>query len=122
TMVRGGAGTGKSTVALYRVKEVLERPGSTGQETVRFATYTAALTAVTKQLLEQMLTPEQLARVKVATCDQIARGIVAAGRKVESPESSTEGLRRLAKLRASFVPNAPDAFQRKVRERGLARL
>lgn len=122
TMVRGGAGTGKSTVALYRVKEVLERPGSTGQETVLFATYTAALTAVTKQLLEQMLTPEQLARVKVATCDQIARGIVAAGRKVESPESSTEGLRRLAKLRASFVPNAPDAFQRKVRERGLARL
>ena len=52
TMVTGGAGTGKSTVALYRVKEVLERAGSTGKERLLFTTYTQALLTVTRQLLE----------------------------------------------------------------------
>jgi mRNA-degrading endonuclease RelE of RelBE toxin-antitoxin system len=55
TMVRGGAGTGKSTVALYRVKALLERPGATGAERVLFTTYTRSLLTVTQQLLEQLL-------------------------------------------------------------------
>src|SRR5262249_59448851 len=77
TMVKGGAGTGKSTVALYRVKAILERPGATGQEHVLFATYTRALIAASRQLLAQLLPPDQMARVRVATCDEIAREILA---------------------------------------------
>lgn len=122
TMVRGGAGTGKSTVALYRVKAVLERPGATGAETVLFTTYTNALCAVTRQLLEQMLTPEQFRRVEVSTCDQIARGIVARSRSVGSIESGVDATRRMRRLRETFEPPGVDPFQRKVRSRMLARL
>ncbi len=122
TMVRGGAGTGKSTVALYRVKEVLERPGATGKETVLFTTYTRALLTVTRQLLEQILTPEQLLRVRIATCDQVAREIVAGARKVGNFESSAGAARRLADLRRRFVPVSASAFESTVRQRALARL
>ena len=121
TMVRGGAGTGKSTVALYRVKEVLERVGATGDETVLFTTYTRALLTVTRQLLEQILTPDQMRRVRVATVDQIAREIVASGRTLDQFESDTDALRRLKALRKSFVPGTSSAFEAKLRARSLAR-
>lgn len=122
TMVRGGAGTGKSTVALYRVKELLERPGATGTERVLFTTYTRALLTATRQLLEQVLRPEQLARVTVATCDQVAVEVVRAHRKVGAFESDRDALRRLAELRRTFKPSAPSAFEGTLRARALARL
>ncbi len=90
TMVTGGAGTGKSTVALYRIKALLERPGATGTERVLFTTYTRALLTVTQQLLEQLLSPEQMKRVEVATCDQIAWRIVGKARKVGQFESDND--------------------------------
>jgi mRNA-degrading endonuclease RelE of RelBE toxin-antitoxin system len=122
TMVRGGAGTGKSTVALYRVKELLERPGATGKERVLFTTYTRALLTATRQLLEQVLRPEQLARVTVATCDQVAMDVVRRHRTVGTFESDRDGLRRLAALRRNFKPSAPSAFEATLRTRALARL
>ena len=121
TMVRGGAGTGKSTVALYRVKALLERPGATGRERVLFTTYTRALLTVTRQLLEQVLTPEQLRRVEVATCDQIAWRIVSGTRKIGKYESDRAALRRLADLRARHQPGG-SAFESRLRARALARL
>lgn len=122
TMVRGGAGTGKSTVALYRVKEVLESVGVTGDATVLFTTYTRALLNVTHQLLEQILSPSQMARVRVSTVDQIAREIVSHVRTVGPLESDREAIKRLKKLRASFVPTSHSAFEAKRRKRALDRL
>jgi superfamily I DNA/RNA helicase/mRNA-degrading endonuclease RelE of RelBE toxin-antitoxin system len=121
TMVRGGAGTGKSTVALYRVKALLERPGATGAERVLFTTYTRSLLSVTKQLLEQLLTPDQLRRVDVATCDQIAWRTVSAVRNVGHLETDSDALRRLAKLREKHVPDG-SAFEARLRTRALQRL
>ncbi len=121
TMVRGGAGTGKSTVALYRVKALLERPGATGTERVLFTTYTRSLLTVTQQLLEQLLTPDQLRRVEVATCDQIAWRIVSKARKIAQLESDGDALRRLAKLRQGHVPGGAP-FEAKLRQRALERL
>lgn len=121
TMVRGGAGTGKSTVALYRVKALLERPGSTGSERVLFTTYTRSLLTVTLQLLEQLLSPEQMKRVEVATCDQIAWRVVGKTRKVTQFESGNDALKRLAKLRSTHVPGG-SAFEAKLRARALERL
>ena len=121
TMVRGGAGTGKSTVALYRVKALLERPGATGTERVLFTTYTRSLLKVSQQLLEQLLTPDQLKRVEVVTCDQVAWRIVAKARKIGSLESDGDGLRRLAQVRASHVPGG-SAFEASLRMRALDRL
>ncbi|MCB9759435.1 MAG: UvrD-helicase domain-containing protein [Alphaproteobacteria bacterium] len=122
TMVRGGAGTGKSTVALYRVKEVLERSGATGTETVLFTTYTRALITVTRQLLEQILTPAQLARVRIATVDQIAWEIVASRRSVGRLEGDYDALKRLRTLKDSFQPATKSAFQAKLQKRAVDRL
>jgi superfamily I DNA/RNA helicase/mRNA-degrading endonuclease RelE of RelBE toxin-antitoxin system len=121
TMVRGGAGTGKSTVALYRVKALLERPGATGHERVLFTTYTRALLTVTRQLLEQLLTPDQLRRVEVVTCDQLAHRIVARLRKVGAFETDSDALRRLGALRRVHQPGG-SAFEAKLRARALDRL
>ncbi len=122
TMVRGGAGTGKSTVALYRVKEVLERKRATGSETVLFTTYTRALLAVSRQLLEQILSPEQMARVRVATVDQVAREIVKSRRRLGPFENDADALRRLKAVRSAFKPSTESAFEAKLRQRALARL
>lgn len=121
TMVRGGAGTGKSTVALYRVKALLERPGANGRERILFTTYTRALLTVTRQLLEQLLTPEQLGRVEVATCDQIAHRAVAATRKIGAFEADHEAARRLGELRRHHAPGG-SAFESRLRARALARM
>ncbi|MFH1865875.1 MAG: UvrD-helicase domain-containing protein, partial [Candidatus Eisenbacteria bacterium] len=122
TMVSGGAGTGKSTVALYRVREVLERPNATGREHVLFTTYTRALLAVTRQLLEQILTTDQLPRVQVATCDQVARDVVASRRPLERFEPDRETLRRLREARKAYDPGTSSSFESRLRVRALARL
>ncbi|MDP1917104.1 MAG: 3'-5' exonuclease [Myxococcales bacterium] len=121
TMVRGGAGTGKSTVALYRVKALLERRGASGTERLLFTTYTRSLLTVTQQLLEQLLTPDQLRRVEVATCDQVAWRIVSGARQIGTLESDGDALRRLSKVRAKHVPSG-SAFESRLRARALERL
>ncbi len=118
TMVVGGAGTGKSTVALYRVKEVLERPGATGRETVLLTTFTNALLSATRQLLSEILSEEQMARVEVATADHIAVEIVKSTRRLSDIEYGQEATRRLHELRARFVPRAKSAAE--TEEVGLA--
>ena len=122
TMVKGGAGTGKSTVALYRVKALLDKSGSTGQEKVLFTTYTRALIAASRQLLEQLLDPEQMKRVRVASCDQVAREIVAASEEVGQLASGGGALEVLRSVRGQFSPSGPSAFGRRLRSRGLARM
>lgn len=122
TMVRGGAGTGKSTVALYRVQELLERPSATGRERVLFTTYTQALLTVTKQLLEQLLTAEQFARVTVATCDQVARRIIETRRKIGEIEPGWESRKRLKALQDGYSDPAASAFEARLQRRALDRL
>jgi len=103
------------------VKALFERPGAKGTERVLFATYTRALLSVTQQLLEQLLTPDQLRRVEVATCDQIAWRIIGKARKVGQLETDIDALRRLAKLRDRHAPGG-SPFEAKLRARALERL
>ena len=57
TQVKGGPGTGKSTVALYRVRSLIEKLRKMGQPapSILFTTYTNALKKFSEQLLEQLL-------------------------------------------------------------------
>ncbi len=119
TMVKGGAGTGKSTVALYRVKALLERAESTGSETVLFATYTRALISASRQLLQQLLSPEQFDRVRVATCDEIALEVARKYVNVSNLESSDSVHQVLRTVRQDFLPTGPSGFDRRVRKRSL---
>lgn len=102
TMIRGGAGTGKSTVLLYRVKHLLENAPE--HATVLFTTYTNALVNASKQLLEQLLTKEQYARVTVSTCDKMAHQIVRKGRRTGKMEASGNTHQILKQLLEDYVP------------------
>src|SRR5439155_20169344 len=114
-MVKGGAGTGKSTVALYRAKALLEGATDRGDERLLFTTYTRALIAASQQLLGQLLAPEQLERVRVASCDEIAREVVARFRRVGRMESRGTALQALHAVRQRFQPSGPSAFDRRLR-------
>ncbi len=75
TLVKGGPGTGKSTVALYRVQSLLKTlQRQSGTPRVLFTTYTNALISYSEQLLHSLLgTDDQF--VEVRTADSVAAGI-----------------------------------------------
>jgi mRNA-degrading endonuclease RelE of RelBE toxin-antitoxin system len=122
TMVKGGAGTGKSTVALYRARALLEAITARGDERLLFTTYTRALIAASQQLLGQLLTPEQLEQVRVASCDEMAREIVACSRRIGRMETSGLALQVLRTVRQRFQPSGPSAFDRRLRAKALQAL
>jgi len=69
TLLKGSPGTGKSTVALYRTREILKQLQANGirQPRILFTTYTNALVAFSEQLLQQLLGKEaQFVEVKTA--------------------------------------------------------
>lgn len=89
TLVKGGPGTGKSTVALYRVRAMLESLKKAGEPAPRvlFTTYTNALVTFSEHLLRSLL--GQDARfVDVKTADSIALSIVAS--RMGSPRIATQ--------------------------------
>lgn len=67
-LVKGGPGTGKSTLALYRVQKLLQL----GYRSILFTTYTNALVTYSEQLLAQLLgkSPKD-AGVDVTTVDSL---------------------------------------------------
>lgn len=76
-LVKGGPGSGKSTVALYRVRSLIQRHADDkAPPRVLFATYTNALTEVSRQLLKSLLGPLP-ANLDVTTVDAMALKIVA---------------------------------------------
>src|SRR5260370_29977041 len=73
TLLKGGPGTGKSTIALYRVRSLVQQLHKRGHDTFRilFTTYTNALVKSSEQLLQQLLS-DDLQYVEVQTADRIA--------------------------------------------------
>ena len=104
TLVKGSPGTGKSTVALYRVKAILEQLEKKGIEKPRilFTTYTKALVSVSEQLLEQLL-GEKAKLVDVRTADSLVTLITSrAGQKLAFA-SSDDQLHTLAAAKDKAV-------------------
>jgi superfamily I DNA/RNA helicase len=81
TLLKGGPGTGKSTVALYRVREILAalRKAKVAAPKVLFTTYTRALTRVSEQLLRTLIGAEDMKCVEVKTADAVLRQIAVDG-------------------------------------------
>lgn len=93
TLVKGGPGSGKSTVALYRVREILRVLRSEGEASPRilFTTYTRPLVNMTKQLLALLLEPADLRRVEVRNYDTLVREVVqGAGRRFNIAKPNQE--------------------------------
>ncbi|MFO0556200.1 MAG: 3'-5' exonuclease [Polyangiaceae bacterium] len=76
TLLKGGPGTGKSTVALYRVRAMIEglRKGGLKTPRILFTTYTNALVKFSQQLLMQLLGADAKL-VDVRTADSVVREI-----------------------------------------------
>src|SRR5260370_22462056 len=77
TLVKGGPGTGKSTVALYRIRSFLDQMLKAGQQPpqILFTTYTNALIRSSQQLLQQLLGPNAQ-YVRIDTADRVAYSIL----------------------------------------------
>ena len=77
TLLKGGPGTGKSTIALYRVRSLVQEFRKQGQEDfqILFTTYTNALIRSSEQLLEQLLGADYK-YVQVQTADKLVSTIV----------------------------------------------
>jgi superfamily I DNA/RNA helicase/mRNA-degrading endonuclease RelE of RelBE toxin-antitoxin system len=77
TLLKGGPGTGKSTVALYRTREFVRTLRRAGNPFPRilFTTYTNALVTYSQQLLRELL-GEDAACVEVQTADKLAMSVV----------------------------------------------
>lgn len=82
-LIKGGPGTGKSTIALYRVRSLLDYFIKQGKSDIKilFSTYTDALTRFSHQLLEQLL-QDRVHFVKVETADALAIEIVESYEKI----------------------------------------
>lgn len=86
TLVKGGPGSGKSTVALYRIRSIVEHEKQRAGKKPRvlFTTYTNALVNLSKTLLHQLLRePLGLSaetslppQIHVSTLHKVALGIV----------------------------------------------
>src|SRR6266516_4886114 len=90
TQVKGGPGTGKSTVALYRVRSLIEKLRKIGQSEpcILFTTYTNALVNSSVQLLQQLL-GEDYRYVEVQTADKKMSAILKrAGAPKKTPNDS----------------------------------
>jgi superfamily I DNA/RNA helicase/mRNA-degrading endonuclease RelE of RelBE toxin-antitoxin system len=83
TLLKGDPGTGKSLIALYRVRLLLQHLRQQGRTDIRilFTTYTNALINLSDQLLKQLLGPDR-AYVEVQTADRIAVSLLAHAGKV----------------------------------------
>lgn len=122
TLVKGAPGTGKSTVALYRLKAILERLLANGVEKPRvlFTTYTNALVSVSEQLLEQLL-GDRASLVEVRTADSLVTLIASrAGHKM-AIASGEEQLHALAIAREK-VAIGGNKVEQAAQEQALSRL
>lgn len=102
-LVRGGPGTGKTVVALYRVLAYAQhRPGSR----VLFATYTTTLAHYAEQLLSRLLEERGLdAKVEVSWVDRLVRqNLKASSWKIVGDAEQLEAVKAvLAELRDPFL-------------------
>ena len=73
TLLKGGPGTGKSTIALHRVRSLVRelRKGGRDEFRILFTTYTNALVKSSQQLLQQLL-GDDIRYVEVQTADSVA--------------------------------------------------
>ena len=124
TLLKGGPGTGKSTVALYRAREVLDRLRAEGmtQPKILFTTYTNALVKFSQQLLSQLLGTDAK-YVEVKTADKIAYGLVVKATGKPQIASSAQQKRLLKQALVDAIATLPgNRLQQQAQQLILQRL
>ncbi len=119
TLLKGGPGTGKSTVALYRTREILQQLQASGvsQPRILFTTYTNALVTFSEQLLQELL-GQDAQFVEVRTADTLIYSLVchATGAPNLAPTKD------LLKLVQKAVPQVIAALEGKALQQQAQRL
>jgi addiction module RelE/StbE family toxin len=112
TMIKGGPGSGKSTVAMYRARAIIDNAQQQGEPTpdILFTTYTNALVNVSEELLSQLLLDYD-ASVTVKTPDSIAMSY--AGSQIQNRQIKDDDiwLDAVKTIRPSFKPDGGSALQ-----------
>lgn len=111
TLVKGGPGSGKSTVALFRVKEILRtlRANGVANPRILFTTYTVPLTNMSEQLLRTLLGEDDLRTVDVRNYDKLVSEILrGAGRKVRIARSRDERAAFTEAFRSASFSGTPE--------------
>jgi mRNA-degrading endonuclease RelE of RelBE toxin-antitoxin system/predicted house-cleaning noncanonical NTP pyrophosphatase (MazG superfamily) len=118
TLLKGGPGTGKSTVALYRTREILKQLQASGvsQPRVLFTTYTNALVTFSEQLLHQLL-GEDARFVEVKTADALMSSISHATEQFQIAQTN-----ELSKLLRQAIPQVIAALEGNVLQQQAQRL
>jgi len=118
-LIKGGAGTGKSTLALYRIKKLVDQ----GCTSILFTTYTNALVSYSEQLLEQLLgCPPAQKGVEVTTIDAIARRYFVTTGKPTRFIDNTKAIAHLeTALQTAPIPSK-NVFDRQVRINSIQKL
>lgn len=124
-LVKGGPGTGKSLVALYRIKNLLENPDqhqlfATPRPRILVLTYTRSLINVCQELLEELLgrLPDDL---HVMNLDRKVHEIITSAGFDFRPASKEQKQRALARALEEFSPSG-GPLQRSAMRRALKSL
>lgn len=120
TLVKGGPGTGKSTVALYRTKALLGALPKHPPPRILFTTYTNALVAFSQQLLEQLL-GDRASAVEVRTADSLVLQ-TSKPRFPEYPIAKHEDLDRMLEEAIEQVEFSGNALEVKAQQQTIERL
>lgn len=102
--VTGGAGTGKTVVAVHRAKFLAERLVESGDASgkILFATFTKNLAQNLEQALRGFCSPEAYRRIQVSTVDALARQVLAA-RGVRVQPATGDELDEIAEQAATMA-------------------
>jgi len=97
--VSGGPGTGKTIVALHRVKHLVEQLPDGTDKPILLTTYTANLATDLRLRLASLLKPEQIARVDVTHIDQLAARVLGENTSPQHRKQRTTDQVALTELR-----------------------
>ena len=119
TLLKGSPGTGKSTVALYRTREILQQLKTSGvsQPRILFTTYTNALVTFSEQLLQQLL-GQDAQFVEVKTADALIYSLIC--HSTGSPNIAAA--KDLLKLVQQAIPQAIASLEGNVLQQQAQRL
>ncbi|HEV2660906.1 MAG TPA: UvrD-helicase domain-containing protein, partial [Ktedonobacteraceae bacterium] len=121
TLVKGGPGTGKSTIALYRIRSLLQQLRRANREPrILFTTYTNALVKSSEQLLQQLL-GDDARYVRVVTADKVAYEVLQQCGQVKEILSDEVQSNLLFSITSS-PPLHGNALQQKAQRQMLARM
>ncbi|MCM1983976.1 UvrD-helicase domain-containing protein [Lyngbya confervoides] len=124
TLLKGGPGTGKSTVAIYRTRELIQKLRDDGieQPQLLFTTYTNALVTFSQQLLTQLL-GKDTRRVSVQTADSLMRSFVARYQRIPAIAKAPQIAKLMATARQQTIQSLEGSLlQRKAQQIILERL